>query len=250
MHPDLHMPTHSKPRQIPVWLMVVLVVLIGLNVFMVFIAQRDYEAAHARSQALQQAAASIGLARVEQALDNYERTLTGIGEVVQLYGTVGKGDDLYLHRLLISCNCQVLIGCSGIPICWLMALTTLRIRMGSGTGSAQPIRTSSICLSVTIRQLSMRIMHLGRSSGESRRTEGFQRTAGRAQFASLRGAWCMVGDKRSAKNLLSSPCWPQSFLKLPKCFKITVLPVEFLHHQDSIKRDRREPVPFLFYAVG
>ena len=101
MHPDLHMPTHYKPRQIPVWLMVVLVVLIGLNVFMVFIAQRDYEAAHARSQALQQAAASIGLARVEQALDNYERTLTGIGEVVQLYGTVGKGDDLYLHRLLI-----------------------------------------------------------------------------------------------------------------------------------------------------
>lgn len=101
MHPDLHMPTHSKPRQIPVWLMVVLVVLIGLNVFMVFIAQRDYEAAHARSQALQQAAASIGLARVELALDNYERTLSGVGEVVQLYGTVGKGDDLYLHRLLI-----------------------------------------------------------------------------------------------------------------------------------------------------
>lgn len=41
----------------------------------------------------------------------------------------------------------------------------------------------------------------------------------------------MVERGGCSKNLLSSPCWPQSFLKFPKCFKMLVLQVEFLHHQ-------------------
>ena len=41
----------------------------------------------------------------------------------------------------------------------------------------------------------------------------------------------MVGDSRGTKSSLGSPCWPQSFLKTPKCFKMRVLSVEVLHHQ-------------------
>ena len=44
-------------------------------------------------------------------------------------------------------------------------------------------------------------------------------------------ARCVGGGGRGAKSLLRSPCWPQSFLKNPKCFKMRVLPVEVLHHQ-------------------
>ncbi len=43
----------------------------------------------------------------------------------------------------------------------------------------------------------------------------------------------MGGGGRDAKNSLRSPYWPQSFLKTPKCFKMPVLSVEFLHHQNS-----------------
>ena len=43
-------------------------------------------------------------------------------------------------------------------------------------------------------------------------------------------ARCVGGGGRSAKSILRSPCWPQSFLKKPKCFKMLVLQVEFLHH--------------------
>ena len=41
----------------------------------------------------------------------------------------------------------------------------------------------------------------------------------------------MGGGGRSAKSLLRCPCWPQSFLKNPNCFKMLVLQVEVLHHQ-------------------
>ena len=41
----------------------------------------------------------------------------------------------------------------------------------------------------------------------------------------------MGGGGRCAKSILRSPCWPQSFLKYPKCFKMPVIEVEVLHHQ-------------------
>ena len=44
-------------------------------------------------------------------------------------------------------------------------------------------------------------------------------------------ARCMGGGGRCAKSLLRSPCWPQSFLKPAKCFKMPVIEVEVLHHQ-------------------
>ncbi len=45
-------------------------------------------------------------------------------------------------------------------------------------------------------------------------------------------ARCVGGGGRSAKSILRSPFRPQSFLKNPKCFKMRVLQVEFLHHQN------------------
>ncbi len=42
----------------------------------------------------------------------------------------------------------------------------------------------------------------------------------------------MGGGGRCAKSLLRSPCWPQSFLKIPKCFKMRVLSVDVLHHHN------------------
>ena len=55
----------------------------------------------------------------------------------------------------------------------------------------------------------------------------------------------MGGGGRGANNFLRSPYWPQSFLKLPKCFKMRVLTVEVLHHQYSNGPPNGGPFSFI-----
>ena len=53
----------------------------------------------------------------------------------------------------------------------------------------------------------------------------------------------MGGGGRGAKNIRRSPYWPQYFLEFPKCFKMLVLQVGFLHHQ---KKRLARGKPFSF----
>ena len=55
----------------------------------------------ADADAVLQVSAEVVRGRAEQLLDTYDRTLTGVGEVIAARGGLHAGDDLYLHRLLV-----------------------------------------------------------------------------------------------------------------------------------------------------
>lgn len=120
--------SHSGSRRSGVFhpgLLVVLLLFLVLNGLAFYIAEREHERVLARTQEHLNHATQQALRHTEENFNIFERTLSGIGEVVRLYGHVGQGDDLFLHRLLLRRQ-MITAGVSWISLINPQGLLTVR----------------------------------------------------------------------------------------------------------------------------
>ena len=83
------------------WIALVLLLVCGIDLRLYFLAQDERQATLARAHATLHTSAKVLLGRMDQLLDTYDRTLSGIGEAIGAHGGLSRRPDLYLHRLLL-----------------------------------------------------------------------------------------------------------------------------------------------------
>ncbi len=82
-----------------VLLLLPLIVLVDVLLYRHVVEERHHALVDA--EAVLQVSAEVVRGRMDQLLDTYDRTLTGVGEVIAAQGGLHAGNDLYLHRLLV-----------------------------------------------------------------------------------------------------------------------------------------------------
>ncbi len=82
-----------------VLLLLLLIVLVDLRLYTMAVDAREEALMDAKTRLRN--ATDVILGRVEQLLDTYDRTLSGIGEVVSARGGIAERPDNYVHRLLV-----------------------------------------------------------------------------------------------------------------------------------------------------
>lgn len=83
------------------WILLLLPLIVLVDVLLYRHVVEERRHALADADAVLQVSAEVVRGRAEQLLDTYDRTLTGVGEVIAARGGLHAGDDLYLHRLLV-----------------------------------------------------------------------------------------------------------------------------------------------------
>lgn len=83
------------------WMLLALAAMAGVDLRLYLLAadERESELSHARERV--QVAAQVVAARVDQQFDTFDRTLSGIGEVLGQRTALSAGPDLAAHRLLL-----------------------------------------------------------------------------------------------------------------------------------------------------
>lgn len=83
------------------WVLLVLLAIVMVDTRLYFLAAAAREEALAHIEHTLDNGSEMLLARLDQLLDTYDRTLSGVSEVVSARGGIAPGSDIYLHRLLV-----------------------------------------------------------------------------------------------------------------------------------------------------
>lgn len=83
------------------WILLAVLLIAGVDLRLYSLAVDARQEALERAATTLRNAADVVLGRLDQELDTYDRTLSGIGEVVRSRGGLSPQPDIYLHRLLL-----------------------------------------------------------------------------------------------------------------------------------------------------